>query len=95
MQAQAPSPKEMARAKAYYLGGYAIGLQSYASQATAMAGGELNGLGWLAYTQVPDKIKAVSADQVLAAVKKYLNPEHRAELIAGPPPKKEAQPKAN
>ncbi|MCB2192972.1 MAG: insulinase family protein, partial [Deltaproteobacteria bacterium] len=80
MHAQAPSPKEMARAKAYYLGGYAIGLQSYASQATAMAGGELNGLGWLYYTKVPDKIKAVSAEQVLAAVKKYLNPGHRAEL---------------
>ncbi|MCF8048696.1 MAG: insulinase family protein, partial [Desulfarculaceae bacterium] len=94
MHAQAPSPKEMARAKAYYLGGYAIGLQSYASQASAMAGGELNGLGWLAYTKVPEKIKAVSADEVLATVKQYLNPEHRAELIAGPPPKKEAQPKA-
>ncbi|MBU4565684.1 MAG: insulinase family protein [Desulfarculus sp.] len=94
MQAQAPSPKEMARAKAYYLGGYAIGLQSYASQATAMAGGELNGLGWLYYTKVPEFVKAVSAEQVLATVKKYLNPEHRAELIAGPPPQKEAQPKA-
>ncbi|MFH2125785.1 MAG: pitrilysin family protein, partial [Pseudomonadota bacterium] len=94
MRSQAPSPKEMARAKAYYLGGYAIGLQSYASQATAMAGGELNGLGWLYYTKVPEFVKALSAEQVLAAVKKYLNPEHRAELIAGPPLKKEAQPKA-
>lgn len=85
LHAQAPSPKEMARAKAYFLGGYAVGLQRYGAQAAAMADGELNGLGWLSYTQVPDKIKAVTAEQVLAAVRKYLNPEHRAELIAGPP----------
>ncbi|MBU2519200.1 MAG: insulinase family protein [Proteobacteria bacterium] len=86
LHAKAPSPAEMDRAKAYYLGGYAIGLQSYASQAVALAGGELNGLGWLHYTKVPELVQAVSAEEVLAAVKKYLNPQHRAELIAGPPP---------
>ena len=84
----------MARAKAYFLGGYAIGLQSYGAQATAMADGELNGLGWLSYTQVPAKIKAVTAEQVLAAVRQYLNPEHRAELIAGPPAAPQAAPQA-
>lgn len=92
LRAQAPSPAEMARAKAYFLGSYAIGLQSYGAQASALASGELNGLGWLHYTQVPELIQAVSAEQVLAAVKQYLNPEHRAELIAGPPPKPEAKP---
>ena len=85
---KAPSSKEMARAKAYFLGRFAIGLQSYGAQAMALAGGELNGLGWLHYTTIPAKIKAVKPEQVRAAVDKYLNPEHEALLIAGPPAKK-------
>ncbi|MCB2228841.1 MAG: insulinase family protein [Desulfarculaceae bacterium] len=91
MRSAAPSPKEMERAKAYYLGQNAIGLQSYAAQAMAMAGGELNGLGWLFYTQVPAKVKAVSAAQVKAAVDKYLNPAHQTLLIAGPQAKGKAK----
>ena len=94
MHAQAPTPAEMARAKAYFLGGYAIDLQSYGAQASALASGELNGLGWLHYTKVPALVQAVSPEQVLAAVRQYLNPQHRAELIAGPPPAPAAPPAA-
>ena len=85
LRSSAPTPKEMARAKAYYLGRHAIGLQSYGALATAMAGGELEGLGWLFYTTIPDKVKAVSAQQVEAAVDQYLNPKHQALLVSGPP----------
>jgi zinc protease len=87
LRSQAPSPAEMARAKAYYLGRRAIGLQSYGAQAMAMASGELLGLGWLHYTTVPAKIQAVSAGAVKRAVDKYLDPAHEALLISGPPPK--------
>ncbi|MCF8034279.1 MAG: insulinase family protein [Desulfarculaceae bacterium] len=88
MRSQAPAPKEMARAKAYYLGQHAIALQSYAAQAMALTAGELDGMGWLFYTTVPAKVKAVSAAQVEQAVAKYLNPAHQALLIAGPQAKK-------
>ena len=87
LRSQAPSPAEMARAKAYYLGRRAIGLQSYGAQAMAMASGEILGLGWLHYTTVPAKIQAVSAEAVKRAVDKYLDPAHEALLISGPPPK--------
>ncbi|MEW5911782.1 MAG: pitrilysin family protein [Thermodesulfobacteriota bacterium] len=87
LRRQPPSQAELERARAYYLGGEAIGLQTYAAQARALSDGETLGLGYLYYTTVPAKIKAVTVHEVQQAAARYLDPQHQIELTQGPPAK--------
>ncbi|RJX29930.1 MAG: insulinase family protein [Desulfarculus sp.] len=84
LRRQPPGAAELQRARAYYLGGAAIGLQTYAAQARALSDGETMGLGYLYYTTVPAKIRAVTAEQVQQAAARYLDPQRQIELTQGP-----------
>lgn len=81
---QPPSAKELERAKAYLLGGLAIGLQSYGAQASSMASNEYLGLGYDYDKKLPADISAVSAQELSAAAREYLNPKHGVRLTLGP-----------
>ncbi len=65
-------PEELERAKEYVAGSYEIGLQTAASQATNLALSERYGLGWQESLKYPEKVRAVTADDVWRAAKKYL-----------------------
>lgn len=80
---QKPSQEEMDRAKAYLLGSRAIGLQTYSAQAMVMTMDELMGLGWQDYQKTPERIKAVTAEQVRQAAAEYLAGDHKAQLTLG------------
>lgn len=84
IRSRPPSPAELKRAKAYFLGREAIGLQTYGALASELSSGETLGLGYLYYTKVPAKIKAVTASQVQQAADKYLDPQHQIEFTQGP-----------
>jgi zinc protease len=84
LRRQPPASGELERAKAYVLGGLAIGLQSYSAQASIMAADELLGLGYDYYLKLPQDIKVVTNDQILKAAKLVLNPSHRVKLTLGP-----------
>jgi zinc protease len=80
---KAPTEAEVERARSYLIGGQAIGLQSNAALASVMALDQLRGLGYDNYKKAPGRIAAVTPDQILAAVKKYLQPHEKVELIQG------------
>jgi zinc protease len=79
-----PGQEDLERAKNYVLGGMAIGLQSYAAQATVMASDELLGLGFDYYTKEPKQIEAVTGRQVLEVTKEALVPDKVTQLTQGP-----------
>jgi len=65
-------PEELERAKEYVAGSYEISLQTAASQATNLALSERYGLGWEESLKYPEKVRAVTADDVWRAARKYL-----------------------
>lgn len=75
---------ELKRAKMSLIGGYEIGLQEVSSQASDMANSELYGLGYDFHTVYPEKIDAVTADDVLRAAKKYLTLDAYTISVVGP-----------
>ncbi len=78
------TPAELNRAKKSLIGGYEIGLQSVSSQASDEANNELYGLGYGFYKVFPEKVNAVTADDVLKAAKKYLTLDAYTISIVGP-----------
>jgi zinc protease len=83
------SEAELERAKRYLVGSHAIGLQRRSSLAATLALDELYGLGAEAYLDYDAKVHAVTADAILDAAQKFLDP--RGEVVAevGPGPGKE------
>ena len=79
-----PTDAEIKRAKAYILGGLAIGMQAYSAQARVMTMNELLGLGYLYQDKQAKDILAVTPRQILAAAKKYLDPKHQVKVTLGP-----------
>lgn len=78
--------KELDDAKRYVIGNEAIGYQTNSSQALGMALDELYGLGYDNRSKFLDAIKNVNADDVLRAVKKYINPDGYVIATLGPAP---------
>jgi len=76
--------EELNRAKRSIIGGYEIGLQEVSSQAADMANNELYGLGYGFYKEFPQKIEAVTADDVLRVAKKYLDLNAYVISVVGP-----------
>lgn len=64
---------ELTRAKRSIIGGYEIGLQSVSSQAADMANNELYGLGFGFSKIYPEKIEAVTAEDVMRVARKYID----------------------
>lgn len=79
-----PSAEEIKRAKAYILGGLAIGSQAYSAQASIMTMNELLGLGYLYQDKLAADISAVTPRQILDTAKKYLDPKHQVKVTLGP-----------
>ena len=67
------SDQELERAKNYIVGTYEIGLQKNSSQASKIVFDELYGLGWEEYNKYPQKIMAVTKEDVLNVAKKYID----------------------
>lgn len=78
-----PSKDEMERAKAYLLGSRAISLQTYSAQAMVMTMDELMGLGWRDYLKTPQRINAVTPEQVQKVAAEFLSHKHKAQLTLG------------
>jgi len=78
------SDQELTRAKGALIGSYAIGLQEVSSQAADMTNNELYGLGYGFSKVFPDKIGAVTADDVLRVARKYLTLDAYSISVVGP-----------
>ena len=79
-----PTDEEIKRAKAYILGGLAIGSQAYAAQASVMTMNELLGLGYLYQDKLAADILAVTPQKILDTAQKYLDPRHQVKVTLGP-----------
>lgn len=69
------SERELQRAKEYWLGRFELDMQRYSSQSMIYGLDELYGLGFQHSSQVPALIKALTAKDIQAAARKFLNPE--------------------
>lgn len=81
---QKVTEEELARAKNSLIGGYQIGLQEAASQASDITNNELYGLGYDFSNLYPAKIEAVSADDVLRVAKKVIDLNAYTISVVGP-----------
>ena len=78
-----PGDEEIERARRYILGKYLIGRQTNAVLASSMSTAEVFGLGWEWAEAFPERIRAVTREQILEATARYLaNP---ATVILEPP----------
>ena len=75
---------EMRRARNSLIGGYEIGLQEVSSQASDMANNELFGLGYGFSKVFPEKIGAVTTEDVLQAARKYITLDAYTISVVGP-----------
>jgi zinc protease len=76
--------QELARAKGALIGSYEIGLQQVSSQAADMTNNELYGLGYGFSKVFPDRIGAVTADDILRVARKYLTLDAYSISVVGP-----------
>jgi zinc protease len=76
----APSADELTRARTHLIGTHAIGLQRNSARAAACAFDECYGLGADASARYAGQVAAVTAEDVLAAAQRFLNPS--VEVIA-------------
>ncbi len=72
LQTQIVDATELQRAKALIIAGHVYDQDSLISQAISLALPEVNNLSWRLEDEFTQRIEAVTADQVLAAAKKYL-----------------------
>ncbi len=86
------SPKELERAKKYIIGGYEIDLQRNSAQAADMAFNERYGLGWDEFKRYPERIAAVTAEDVLRVARKYIRLDAPVLGMVTPPRKGDSTP---
>jgi zinc protease len=85
------SQEELTRAKRSIIGNYEIGLQSVSSQSADLANNELFGLGYGFSKVYPEKIQAVTAEDVRRVAQKYLDLDAYVISIVGPNGEAQAQ----
>jgi len=90
---------ELERARSYLIGSHAIAMQRRAAIANALAYHEAYGLGWQAWSQYADTIRAITPAAVAAAAATYLRADRMITAtvrppIASPAAIKRSQPKA-
>ncbi|HBG74046.1 MAG: hypothetical protein A2X25_08390 [Chloroflexi bacterium GWB2_49_20] len=78
------SPDELADSQANFIGRLPLSLESNAGVAGALLNIERYDLGLDYYLHYPDLVRGVTPLDVLAAARKYLDPEKLAIAIAGP-----------
>ena len=71
--AEGVSDEEIERAQSFLVGSFEIGLQENSAQAAKISFDELYGIGWEEYNKYPEKIYAVTKEDVLAAAQKYID----------------------
>jgi len=77
---------ELDRARRYLVGSYEIDLQRSSAQAATLAFNERYGLGVQEYRAYPEKILAVTAEEVLRAARKYLRIDRPVIALVRPAP---------
>lgn len=76
--------EELSEAKDFVTGSLALRLETNEGVASTLSDIELFDLGLDYLEKYPDVIRAITAEQILAAVQKYAQVEHYALAIAGP-----------
>ena len=76
--------EELADSQSNFIGRLPLSLESNSGVASALLNIERYDLGLDYYRRYPDMVRSVTPGQVLAAVRKYLDPERLAIAIAGP-----------
>lgn len=75
-------PKEVEEAKRFLIGNMAVDLQTRYQRAASQLSGEMNGLGFEFDTKVyPEKIQAVTVEDVNRIAKKYLEPNNYVFVV--------------
>jgi len=75
--------EELERAKNVLIGRYELGLQTHGAQALDMALNEVYGLGQDYGLKYMEAIRAVNGEDVLAAARKYIQPDHYVMILVG------------
>ncbi len=82
LQERGVTDREVEEAKNFLIGNLAVDLQSRRGRAGTMLGGELNGLGYnFTFDEYPDRIRAVTPEDVRRVAREYLVPERLVQVI--------------
>ena len=84
IRTEAVPAEELEAAKAYLTGSFALEMETNAQLADMLITVERNGLGFDYPEKYADRIRAVTAGQVLAAAKKHLDPKALWMVVSGP-----------
>ncbi len=76
--------EELADSQSNFIGRLPLSLESNSGVANALLNIERYDLGLDYYRCYPDMVRAVTPEEVLTAVRKYLDPDRLAIAIAGP-----------
>ena len=76
--------EELADSQSNFIGRLPLSLESNSGVANALLNIERYELGMDYYRRYPDLVRAVTPEQVLTAVRKYLDPDRLAIAVAGP-----------
>jgi len=76
--------EEIERAQNYLVGSFEIGLQQNSSQAAKITFDELYGIGWEEYNAYPQKIYAVTKEEVIEAARRYIDLDKYTIAIVKP-----------
>lgn len=90
MSEEPVTPADLTAAKGFMAGSFPLRLQRSAQIARQIASIRLLGLPITELTDYPEKVNAVSAAQIQAASKKYLDPAHLVIVVVGDAPKVKA-----
>ena len=82
--AQPVTPEELSDSKSYFLGRMPLLLESNSGVAVALLNMERFELGLDYFHQYPQNIQAISAEQILSASQRTMDPDRLAIAIAGP-----------
>ena len=80
---EGPTQEEIDAQKSYFSGNFQVRLGSNAGVAQALVGAEKFGFGPSYLDEYPARIRAVTRDQVLAALKAHLSPGALSTVVAG------------
>jgi zinc protease len=78
------SDKELQDAKNSVIGRWMMSLQTYDAIAITMASDELFLSGFLEYKVFPDKVRAVTKEDIRRVARKYLDPDRSYEVVVLP-----------
>jgi predicted Zn-dependent peptidase len=76
--------EELRRAKTYMIGLYQVGLQSNRSQVLSYGRYALSGLGAATVERIPAVIQKITAGEVQAAVRRYLQTREKTWVLLAP-----------